>query len=442
MKNIRKTKKRGRYFMERPTRRSQTASMKNKNRKQSKRVYGGECGQPITNVEKIYFFLEVLTNKNFKQIRSNHSAYINSITITNEDEYNKLYSHFDFEKNVFFKNFINDLGRWFLSTYFAENSALFDVTCRFITKREDPSQINEKKKKKNDLLKILLNGMQSLPKILPILFKPIDISDPSNSIINKPLLDNCDISNTDTLNFIIDVLSHQRIRTIIDKHQVYINSITIDNFKVSVDFNENIQFRLFVNDIGQWFIFEYNANILKDLIDIINSCFTDTAVFNDPFDILIHYICQKIENLAKNQESKNEQNILKILLKILRVSQYISIKPSTGQALTGQALTGQALTGQALTGQALTGQALTNVKDMINTKIIANRAEISKNANTVICLLRVLQSSTNLNNIRMAITQFFNDLDSQKLTVAFKANGLSCFGSVVYDKLGSFFTWS
>jgi hypothetical protein len=116
----------------------------------------------------------------------------------------------------------------------------------------------------------------------------------------------CDINNTDIINLIIDIFSDSKLHNAI---QLNIDSINNNDTKTEM--------KVFVNIILQWIIFDYDTDIVRTIMKLINSSVND--IINNP-NKLLNIISDNLCNMIVSM--KNDTTtiaMLKTIYKLLKL---------------------------------------------------------------------------------------------------------------------------
>jgi len=135
-----------------------------------------------------------------------------------------------------------------------------------------------------------------------------------------------DITNIEMLMFIIGLLGNTDFKSkVIDKNAVYLNKITSDTIGTSFHYFDNKEYRIFLNDVIQWLLLDYNQDIFNSFLTVLINSFErpDFLTNKDPFNVILFeldsIITKKInDNVTVNKvEINNNIVLLKIILEVL-----------------------------------------------------------------------------------------------------------------------------
>jgi hypothetical protein len=153
----------------------------------------------------------------------------------------------------------------------------------------------------------------------------------------REIYKNNDIDNIEVLTFLVGLLNNPDFRNkVIMKNQNYLNSITSENIGESFNYSQNQSYRIFINDIIQWLLLDYNQDFFNSVLDVLLKCFKRTDFLNnsDPFNILLQELDNKINEKNMDTGSVNTVTLLKIILEVLTTIPSITI--SVSNLLTSQ----------------------------------------------------------------------------------------------------------
>lgn len=211
------------------------------------------------------------------------------------------------------------------------------------------------------------------------------------------------ITNTEIIFFLINFLEKSELKTILLKHHKFIDSIETQKLV----FNENPEFRSFVNDTVQWFLLDYNKDFLNSVLEIVKNTIENPVFLNksvpweERYNVLLENVYLMIERY-----NNNENIDIFILLEII-----------------------------------LRGLRMPKVKEMIIKNITEQQDTIINFKSTIVCLLnwlikRDLIRDTEIRNLlkKMIEDLSYNDINSLWITLK-KLLGLikNCSGSIGTD---------
>ena len=140
--------------------------------------------------------------------------------------------------------------------------------------------------------------------------------------LSEQQLDEYNISNTEVLLFLIDFLNKNNLQNIILGHHKFIDSIETQK----LEFGTNSEFRKFVSDVIQWFLFDYNQSFSNCVLEIIKKSIENplflskTASPDEKYNVLLLNVYNMIAK-KNNQDDDVIVTLLRILLRALRLPQ-------------------------------------------------------------------------------------------------------------------------
>jgi hypothetical protein len=142
--------------------------------------------------------------------------------------------------------------------------------------------------------------------------------DSSQDLTSK--LDQFQITNVEVIIFLIDFLDKTNLKNIFLTHYKFINAIETEKLV----FNENPEFRKFMNDIIQWFLLDYNQEFSNCLLEIIKKTIENAVFLNkttnpdEKYNILLLNVYDMIVKYNNNEDARFF-SLLQILLRGLRM---------------------------------------------------------------------------------------------------------------------------
>lgn len=142
------------------------------------------------------------------------------------------------------------------------------------------------------------------------------------------------ITNIEMLMFIIGLLGNTDFKSkVIDKNAGYLNGITSDTIGTSFHYFDKQDYRVFLNDVIQWLLLDYNKDFFNSVLTVLSNSFERTYFFTnkDPFNVILfeldNTITQKTNDNAtvNNVEINNNIVLLKIILEVLTTIPNLSI---------------------------------------------------------------------------------------------------------------------
>ena len=143
------------------------------------------------------------------------------------------------------------------------------------------------------------------------------------------------VNNIEIILFLIDFLGKDELKEILVNHTKFIDSIETQNLV----FEHNIDFRSFVNDTVQWFLFDYNKKFLNSLLIIVKNTLESEDFFSydsnsdKSYNALLVNICKRIKEyetpLVDDPDEKEKRDIFILLKIILRGLRMENIKLKT-----------------------------------------------------------------------------------------------------------------
>lgn len=147
-------------------------------------------------------------------------------------------------------------------------------------------------------------------------------------------LDQYKITNTETIIFLIRFLSKEGLEAIILSNYKFIDSLeNLENTEEKLAFDGNPEFRKIINDVIQWFLFDYNDQFSNVLLEIIKNTIGNTEFLNNPeqnYNILLLNVYNMIDKY-NNTDQIEFFSLLEIFLRILRMPKVKEIIVSTIQ---------------------------------------------------------------------------------------------------------------
>ena len=147
-------------------------------------------------------------------------------------------------------------------------------------------------------------------------------------------LDQYKITNTQTIIFLIRFLTKEGLEAIILSNYKFIDSLeNLENTEGKLVFT-NPEFRKIINDLIQWFLFDYNDQFSNVLLEIIKNTIGDTEFLNNPdqnYNILLLNVYNMIDKY-NNTDQVEFFSLLEIFLRILRMPKVKEIIVSTVQS--------------------------------------------------------------------------------------------------------------
>jgi hypothetical protein len=83
--------------------------------------------------------------------------------------------------------------------------------------------------------------------------------------------------------YLLELLNQPDFKTkVFEKNREFIHSISInnDNFSETFNYENNVEFRKFIDDSLQWLLFDYNPYIFNTLLTVIYNCFIPLPIEN------------------------------------------------------------------------------------------------------------------------------------------------------------------
>lgn len=133
-------------------------------------------------------------------------------------------------------------------------------------------------------------------------------------------LDQFQITNVEVIIFLIDFLDKTNLKNIFLTHYKFINAIETEK----IVFNENPEFRKFMNDIVQWFLLDYNQEFSNCLLEIIKKTIENPVFLNkttspdEKYNVLLLNVYDMIVKYNNNEDARFF-SLLQILLRGLRM---------------------------------------------------------------------------------------------------------------------------
>jgi hypothetical protein len=140
-----------------------------------------------------------------------------------------------------------------------------------------------------------------------------------NNKVNNPKFDKFHISNLEIIFFIMEFLNKSDLKNILLSHHHFINTIQ----EQKLDFKQNQEFRLFVNNIIQWFLLDYDKDFFNAILEIIKNTIMNPVFLNkninwdERYNVLLENIYHMIEKY--NNINTNIFVLLEIILRALRM---------------------------------------------------------------------------------------------------------------------------
>ena len=134
--------------------------------------------------------------------------------------------------------------------------------------------------------------------------------------------------------FIIGLLGNTDFKSkVIDKNAGYLNGITSDTIGTSFHYFDKQDYRVFLNDVIQWLLLDYNEDFFNSVLTVLSNSFErkDFLTNKDPFNVILFEldstITKKINDNAtvNNVEINNNIILLKIILEVLTTIPNLSI---------------------------------------------------------------------------------------------------------------------
>jgi hypothetical protein len=143
-----------------------------------------------------------------------------------------------------------------------------------------------------------------------------------------------DIDNIEILTFVVGLLNTPDFRNkVIIKNQNYLNNIKIESIGESFNYSQNQSFRIFINDVIQWLLLDYNQDFFNSVLSVLLKCFKRPDFLNspDPFNVLLEELDNTINQKILDNASVNDVNVentivlLKIILEVLTTMSNVTI---------------------------------------------------------------------------------------------------------------------